>query len=228
MPGRYSPRFPLNLLVLLLLIPVLVAAGCRQSREEVSSEQPEAVDDCLILAMGDSLTAGLGVQPRESYPALLEQRLHDKGVKCRVVNGGVSGETSSGALSRVDWVIRMNPDIIILETGANDGLRGIDPELVRKNIGAIIKTFLSHDIQVILAGMQMVANMGPEYLAQFNGLYPELADQYPVTFMPFFLKDVALQPSLNQGDGIHPNREGYRIIADNLLPYVLQVLERTD
>lgn len=198
--------------------------GCTSEEPAGPGSDDGASYDGIIVAMGDSLTAGLGVSPQKSYPALLEQLLRERGLNYRVVNGGVSGETSSGARSRVDWIISMKPDLVILETGANDGLRGLAPELVRSNIGEIIEKMRQADISVILAGMQMVANMGPDYVTSFNLIYPELAAEHGVSFMPFFLEGVALQPELNQDDGIHPNEQGYRIIAGNVLPYVLEVL----
>jgi acyl-CoA thioesterase-1 len=174
--------------------------------------------------MGDSLTAGLGVSADKSYPEQLKQLLADSGLYFEVFNSGVSGETSSGAKARVDWVLKLQPDIVILETGANDGLRGIDPKLVEDNIGSIIEALLEHNVEVVLAGMQMVTNLGPEYLSAFNQMYPRLALAYPVTFMPFFLKDVAAIPELNQPDGIHPTAAGYGVIAGNLLPYVKKAI----
>ncbi len=198
-------------------------AGCRQPEQEPTSREPEKYQG-IIVAMGDSLTAGLGVSADKSYPEQLKELLADSGLNFEVFNSGVSGETSSGAKARVDWVLKLQPDIVILETGANDGLRGIDPKLVEDNIGSIIETLLEHDVEVVLAGMQMVTNLGPEYLSAFNQIYPRLALDYPVTFMPFFLKDVAAVPELNQPDGIHPTADGYGVIAANLLPYVKKAI----
>jgi acyl-CoA thioesterase-1 len=212
--------------VLALMVGMLlVGPGCDRSEEKGVEQAVKEPIDGLIVAMGDSLTAGLGVSLQSSYPALLEQRLKEEGLHFRVVNAGVSGETSSGARSRIKWILRLNPDLVILETGANDGLRGIAPELVEENISEIIKTLRAQGVEVVLAGMQMVANMGPDYLAQFNRIYPELAVRHQVTLVPFFLEGVAMQPGLNQADGIHPNEQGYRIIAENLLPYITQILE---
>jgi len=178
-----------------------------------------------IVAMGDSLTAGLGVAPDKSYPALVEKMLAEDGHDFRVVNAGISGETSSGARSRVDWILKLDPDIVIVETGANDGLRAIDTELIEENIDRIILKFKDEHVTVILAGMKMVTNLGPDYVSSFNEIYPRLAARHQVIFMPFFLDGVAAEPSLNQPDGIHPNSEGYRVIATNILPFVEQAIE---
>ncbi len=212
----------------LLLVVVLMLSGCNDTEQPQQPATTEPVYDGTIIAMGDSLTAGLGVAPEQSYPALLAQRLQAAGLNYRVINAGISGETSSGARSRIDWIVRGKPDLVIVETGANDGFRGIDVELVKRNIAQIIETLLANDIGVVLAGMEMVANLGPEYRSAFNSIYPDLAAQYPVTFMPFFLEGVATQPHLNQEDGIHPNAAGYRVIVDNLWPYVLAALKQPE
>ena len=120
--------------------------------------------------------------------------------------------------------MKLEPDIVILETGANDGLRGIEPKLIEENIRSIIETLLARNVTVVLTGMQMVTNLGPDYLKTFNQIYPKLAADYPVTFMPFFLEDVAARPEFNQPDGIHPNGEGYSIVAENILPYVKEAI----
>jgi acyl-CoA thioesterase-1 len=204
--------------------------GCRQE-EQVSVRAAPAKTALTIVAVGDSLTAGLGVAEEESYPALLERQLQDGGLDVRVINAGVSGETTSGTLARIDWVLTMQPDIVILETGANDGLRGIDPGLVRANIRQIIERLKEENIIVVLAGMRMVWNLGPVYTADFNRIYAEIAEEKGLIFMPFFLEGVATSPSLNIEDGIHPNPQGYQIIVANLLPYVKEAVaeaERAD
>jgi acyl-CoA thioesterase-1 len=210
------------------LIFLFVPAACKNEQQAnlEASREATITYDGVIVAMGDSLTAGLGVSPQKNYPALLEQMLHERGLNYRVINGGVSGETSSGARSRVGWIISMKPDLVILVTGANDGLRGIDPALIKDNIAQIIAELQSADIGVLLGGMKMSTNMGQDYVNEFNRLYPELAAASSVDFMEFFLAGVALQPEFNQTDGIHPNERGYRVIAENILPHVLQALER--
>jgi acyl-CoA thioesterase-1 len=180
-----------------------------------------------IVALGDSLTAGQGVAESMAYPALLQKKLDDDGYHFNVVNAGVSGETSSGALSRIEWVISsLKPDIIILETGANDGLRGIDTEVLRKNLDRIVSIIKAHHIRVLLCGMKMLPNLGPEYVRAFARIYPEVARKYDIPLVPFFLEGVAGDPRFNQPDGIHPTAKGYRRIVDHIYPYVLDVIER--
>jgi len=176
--------------------------------------------------VGDSLTAGYGLDESESYPVLLESKLQADGYRYRVVNAGVSGETSSGTLSRIEWILTLDPDIVILETGANDGLRGIDPQLAEKNIRDILQLLADRKVMVLLAGMKMVWNMGPAYVAKFNRIYPKLADEFDVVFYPFFLEGVAMRSQLSLGDGVHPNAQGYKIITDNIYPYVLKAIEK--
>jgi acyl-CoA thioesterase-1 len=142
------------------------------------------------------------------------------------VNAGISGETSSGALSRVAWVLKLRPDIVILETGANDGLRGIDPRVTRNNIDETIRILKENKVTVVLAGMRMVTNLGREFTRAFAAIYPELAGKHDVILVPFFLKGVAGEPSLNQADGIHPTPEGYRIVTETVYPFVLEAIER--
>jgi len=177
-----------------------------------------------IVALGDSLTEGLGVSDTATYPALLEKKLIAGGNPYKVINAGISGETSSGALSRIKWVLTLEPDIVILETGANDGLRGIDPLLIENNIREIVKILKSENVIVVLAGMRMVENMGPDYTTAFAEIYPNIAADEDVIFIPFFLKGVAGKSQYNQPDGIHPIAEGYRVITDMVYPYVLEAI----
>lgn len=221
------------ILLLLGLLFLLATASCdsTQPKQPAAPESPVIrqtdFKEGIIVAMGDSLTAGLGLPESEAYPALLEQLLAERGHNYRVVNAGISGETSSGARSRIDWILKLEPRIIIVETGANDGLRGIDPELVEENIDHIIARFKQEGVTVILTGMQMVTNLGASYVSSFNNLYPKLAAKHDVIFMPFFLKGVATEASLNQEDGIHPNAAGYEVIAANLLPFVEEAVGKT-
>jgi acyl-CoA thioesterase-1 len=171
-----------------------------------------------IVAFGDSLTAGLGVPPDESYPAQLQRRLDAAGYRYRVINAGVSGETTAGGVRRVDWVLRSRPAVVILELGANDGLRGLDLSQTRANLEEIIRRLQAAGVTVVLAGMKLPPNYGEEYASRFAAMYSDLARQYRLPFMPFFLEGVATQPGLNQGDGIHPTGAGYRIIVDRLVP----------
>jgi acyl-CoA thioesterase-1 len=191
-----------------------------------TAKAPPAFDG-TIAAVGDSLTAGFGVDEASAYPARLERKLHDGGYHYRVINAGVSGETSSGARSRIEWVITsLKPDIVILETGANDGLRGIDPRVLETNLDHICTVLKQNNIQILLAGMHMLPNLGPEYTRAFSTIYPKVAKQHQAVFMPFFLKEVAGNTQLNQPDRIHPTAQGYMRITENLYPYVLEVIER--
>jgi len=171
-----------------------------------------------IVAFGDSLTAGLGVPPDESYPSQLQRRLDAAGYRYRVINAGVSGETTAGGVRRVDWVLRDRPTVVILELGANDGLRGLDLSQTRANLEEIIRRLQAAGVTVVLAGMKLPPNYGEEYASRFAAIYSDLAHQYRLPFMSFFLEGVATQPGLNQEDGIHPTGAGYRIIVDRLLP----------
>ncbi len=179
-----------------------------------------------IVAMGDSLTEGLGVPEERAYPAVLEQNLQKAGYPVKVINAGISGETSAGALSRAEWILRLKPDILILETGANDGFRGVEPEAVKKNIAAIIRILRKRDVVVVLAGMKMVKNLGEDYIQAFEDVYQTLAADFDVIFIPFILEGVAGDPALNRDDGIHPNADGYRKVAAHVQPYVEKAIGR--
>jgi acyl-CoA thioesterase-1 len=180
----------------------------------------------LIVAMGDSLTEGLGVDPAEAYPAQLEAKLRAAGYDVTVANAGVSGETSSGALGRVDWILRQQPDIVILATGGNDGLRGVDPSVTADNVDQIVQKLQAGGAVVVLGGMEMVQNMGAEFTSEFRALYPAIAEQHGAILMPFLLEGVATDPDLNQPDFIHPTAEGYTVVVENLYPYVVQAIDQ--
>ncbi len=187
---------------------------------------PTPVWQGTIVALGDSLTAGYGLSEDEAWPALLERRLASEGRAWRVVNAGVSGETSSGTLSRVDWVVgRLKPDIVILAIGGNDGLRGLDVGLMKSNITSIVQRLQDSGAVVVLAGMKMVRNLGPDYTTQFDAVYPAVARDTGALLVPFLLEGVASIPSLNLADGIHPNAAGHRVVVKTLYPYVLKALE---
>ncbi|MGC1454693.1 MAG: arylesterase [Nitrospirota bacterium] len=208
--------------VVILLAQVF---GCEQKKETAAVPQhDQAAYDGTIVAMGDSLTAGLGVNESDAYPAQLERKLQAAGLHWRVVNAGISGETSSGALSRINWVLKLKPDIVVLETGANDGLRGIDPRVTQRNIDETLRILKKNNVLVVLVGMRMVRNLGAEYTDAFHALYPHLAAKHDVPLVPFFLQGVAGEPSLNQQDGIHPTAEGYRVITGKIYPYILQAI----
>ena len=214
----------------LALIAVLILfLNCGGEQDAEIAEAPAQEPDRHvghIVAVGESLTSGYGVYESEAYPARLEAKLRADGYAFKVTNAGVSAETSSGALSRIDWVIAsLKPDIVILETGANDGLRGIDPGVLRKNLDELVSILKEEGIQVILAGMQMLPNLGPEYTELFSGVYPEIARKHDVMLIPFFLEPVAGNPALNQSDRIHPTAEGYKRIVDSIYPYVVEAVK---
>lgn len=172
----------------------------------------------VILFFGDSLTAGYGLSTEEAFPALAEKQLNKSGKSVKVVNAGLSGETSAGGLSRIDWILRQPIDIFVLELGANDGLRGLPLDQTRKNLQAIIDKVKTKypKVKFVLAGMMVPPNMGKEYAADFKKIYPDLAKKNNATLIPFLLEDVGGIEKLNQTDGIHPNVEGHKIVARNI------------
>ena len=180
-----------------------------------------------ILFYGDSITAGYGLSMQEAFPALVEEQLIKKGKKVRVVNAGVSGETSAGGLTRIDWILRQPIDVCFLELGGNDGLRGLPLDQTKKNLQAIIDKVKAKnpDVKLVLAGMQVPPNLGPEYTREFRNIYPSLAKENNATLIPFLLEDVGGDEKLNQPDGIHPNAQGHRIVASNGTRILLPLLE---
>lgn len=216
---------------------MLVFAGCDQKQDagRLGQSAAQVAGKALpgvnrptkgtIVAVGDSLTAGLGVDESLAYPSLIEKRLAADGHFFKVVNAGISGETSSGTLSRINWVISsLKPDMVILVTGANDGLRGIDSKLLKQNLDRIIAILKEKNIRIILGGMKMLPNLGPAYIKEFERVYPEMADKHHIPLIPFFLKGVAGEVKLNQPDGIHPTAQGYTVIVDHIYPYVLEAV----
>jgi len=179
-----------------------------------------------ILAFGDSLTAGYGLPADKSFAAQLEKRLRDEGRPVRVTNAGVSGDTSSGGLARLDWSLEDRPDLVVLELGANDGLRGLSPERMRENLDAMIRRSLDTGARVILAGMRAPVNWGLAYRKDFDSVFPDLAEKFDIPLYPFFLEGVALDPSLVLDDGLHPNAAGVARIVEGILPLVLEELDR--
>jgi acyl-CoA thioesterase-1 len=177
-----------------------------------------ATEKKVILFFGDSLTAGYGLSTEEAFPALAEKQLNKSGKLVKVVNAGLSGETSAGGLSRIDWILRQHIDIFVLELGANDGLRGLPLDQTRKNLQAIIDKVKTKypKVKFVLAGMMVPPNMGKEYAADFKKIYPDLAKKNNATLIPFLLEDVGGIEKLNQTDGIHPNVEGHKIVARNI------------
>ncbi|MEK7385737.1 MAG: arylesterase [candidate division NC10 bacterium] len=180
----------------------------------------------VIVALGDSITSGLGVAADEAYPALLEVRLRRDGYAYRVVNAGVSGDTTAGGLRRVDWVLRARPEIVIVALGANDGLRGQPPQTTRANLEAIVMRLQTAGTRVLLAGMRMPPNYGAEFTREFEAVFPAVARRANVALIPFLLDGVAADPTLNQADGLHPNAAGHRVIADRLWPHLRPLLKK--
>jgi len=181
-----------------------------------------------ILFFGDSITAGYGINEQKAYPALIQQKIDSLGWNYEVINGGLSGETSAGGLRRIDWMLRQPVDLFVLELGANDGLRGIDLSVTKDNLQNIIDKVkkANPEATIVLAGMQVPPNMGPDYTEQFKKIYPRLAQKNHAKLIPFLLKGVAGSEELNQSDGIHPTAEGHRIVAQNVWKVLQPILEK--
>ena len=208
----FARQLFLTLMLLVSVIPALSLGA-------------DAVDDRpRIVAFGDSLTAGLGVATEDTYPARLQRRLDEQGLRYRVINAGVSGDTTAGGLRRVEWVLKSHPDMVILELGGNDGLRGLNVQETKANLERIIQRCQEASVTVVLAGMKLPPNYGADYTKAFEAIYPALAKRYRVPLIPFFLDGVAGSASLNQSDGIHPTSEGYRIITEKVLEQITPLL----
>ncbi len=182
-------------------------------------------EDRKVLFMGDSITAGMGVTPEQAYPALIQRILKEKGkMDVTVINASISGSTTAGAWSRLNWYLKAKPSILVLALGANDGLRGLSTREMAKNLDRAIVLARENKIQVILAGMEIPPNYGADYALDFRRVFPELAVRHKIVLIPFLLQGVAGQAGLNQADGIHPNVRGQRIIAKTVIPYILESL----
>ena len=191
----------------------------------LSSPLVKAQETFTILFLGDSLTEGLGLEPEQAFPNLVNERLQAEGYNnISIINAGISGSTSASAIERMQWYVRSRPDLVILSLGANDGLRGLDVENMKINLAKTIEFAQSNNIQVALTGMLTPPNMGEEYTSSFAQVFPDLAAEYNLDFMPFLLQDVAGIPELNQADGIHPNPEGSRIVADHVYHFLLPLI----
>ncbi|AWN36727.1 arylesterase [Methylobacterium radiodurans] len=213
--ARRLPRLgALLLAVLVLLMPAMLPAGAQTARP------------LNLVALGDSLTAGYRLPAEAAFPAVLERELKKKGHTVTVANAGVSGDTSTGGLDRVDWSVPDGTDGVILELGANDMLRGTDPAVTRKALDTIIARLKGRGIPVLLAGMRASANLGPDYVARFDAIYPDLAKQHGLVLYPFFLAGVAGERGLNLDDGLHPNPRGVEAIVAGILPTVESFLTR--
>lgn len=222
---------------ILLVTAAALGLACR-SRDETRTPLPAASSSLerpvsarapdgrpRIVVLGDSLTAGLGLPPELAYPTLLQQRIDREGLPFSVVNAGVSGDTSAGGLSRLDWALEGNVRVLVVALGGNDGLRGLPVDELKRNLSAIIERAQARQIRVVLSGMEAPTNFGQEYTAAFHSVYPELARRYSVPFVPFLLQGVAGVESLNQRDGIHPTAEGARLVADNVWSVLGHTLE---
>lgn len=187
---------------------------------------PAAKAEIRILGLGDSLMAGYGLPPGDGFPDQLQAALRAEGLEAEVTNAGVSGDTSAGGRARLDWALASNPHAVIVELGANDGLRGLEPAETRRNLDAILTALDEKGLPVLLAGMLAPPNLGQEYGAEFEAVFRDLAKKHGVLFYPFFLEGVVGDPALNQQDGIHPTKEGVAVIVERILPMVRKLITR--
>jgi acyl-CoA thioesterase-1 len=199
-------------LLSIVLLTIMAAAG------------PAVAAPVKILALGSSLTQGYGLPPGTEFTVQLQAALKKAGVDATVTNAGVSGDTSAGGLARLDWSLADHPDAVILELGSNDMLRGIPPAVTEKNLSAILDKLGAAHVKVLLTGMHAQRNLGADYVKQFDSIYPRLAKDYNLLFYPFFLDGVALNPKLNQADGMHPNPAGVKVVVARMLPYVKKLV----
>jgi acyl-CoA thioesterase-1 len=217
-----------NLLIFCYFLFVFTCFSCRDTKNEAAvvitddtevSQSLESTNtkDKTILFFGDSLTAGMGLNIEEAFPAVIQRKIDSLGLPYKVINAGISGETTAGGKNRIDWVLNQKVDIFVLELGANDGLRGVPLTETRRNLQAIIDIVKKKnpDTKIILAGMQIPPNLGIEYTTEFNNIFSELAAKNNLPLIPFLLENVAGIADLNQNDGIHPTAEGHKILADN-------------
>ena len=211
----------------------LFIAACRsespapaRAPAPTADTRPAAAARPRIVFLGDSLTAGLGLEPSQSFPALIGKRLASEGYDYEIVNAGVSGDTSAGGLRRLDWSLEGDVKMLVVALGANDGLRGLSPADMKKNLSAVIEGATAKGVPVVLAGMEAPPNFGDDYTRQFRSVYSDLAQQYKIRLIPFLLVGVAGNGSLNQADGIHPNVRGAQLVADLVWAELKQVLPR--
>ena len=187
---------------------------------------PAAAEPVRLLAFGDSLVAGYGLAPSAAFPAQLQRALRAEGYEVAVINAGQSGDTTAAGRGRLEWSLADKPDAVLLELGANDALRGLEPEQAFDNLDAILTRLKAENLPVLLAGMLASRNLGADYRRAFDRVFPRLAEKHDVPLYPFFLEGVALDPELNQADGIHPNERGVAVIVERILPYVIELVER--
>ena len=218
-----------NLIIYSAFLFAFLLISCGESGKKETEEKAEEVENAeeevekeegsgVILFFGNSLTAGMGLEQDEAFPAVIQEKIDSLGLPYKVVNAGLSGETTASGKNRVDWVLNQEVDVFVLELGANDGLRGIPVEETRRNLQEIIDTVREEnpEAKIILTGMQIPPNMGKTYTSDFRKMFPELAEENDIALVPFLLEDVAGNPELNQQDGIHPTAEGQRILAENV------------
>lgn len=206
----YKKTLPVFIIAFSLLLANITSAPAAQKR---------------IVAFGDSLTAGYGLPMEKSFPAQLEQKLKQQGYDVLVINAGVSGDTTSGGVTRLEWVLSQQPDFFILELGANDMLRGTDPDVTYNNLQKILAVLREKKIPVLLSGMKATPNLGAAFEGKYNKMYKTLAEEYGAVYYPFFMEGVAAHSDLLQEDGMHPNAAGAALIAGNMLPFVKKLLE---
>lgn len=197
-----------------------------ENTDAITRPGREAAGSGTIIAVGDSLTAGYGVAADENYPALLERKLRLAGYDYRVINAGMNGEKSGEALARIDSILAQKPKVVILQTGANDGLRGLPPEEMKRNIQAIVRALVGHGVAVVLAGMRNLKTRKGDFDQLFAQVYSDVAREEGVILIPSFLDGVAGDPALNRADGIHPTAEGYRIVVETVFPHVVEAVQR--
>ena len=205
--GLFDRIFKAYVLILLMMVPAFADSQYK------------------ILAYGDSLTAGYGLDAADAYPAKLAEMIKANGINIEMINAGVSGETTQGGLNRLNWTLKHNPDLVLLGLGANDALRFLSPALAKDNLSQMIETLQAKDIDVILLGMKAPRNQGGDYTEKFDQVFPDLAAKYGLALYPFLLEDVFGRADLNIADGLHPNAKGTHIMAKNIMPYVLKHLE---
>ena len=214
----------LGLLFLTISALELVVAPPAHGQTQMAQGANQAAKPIKMVVLGDSLSAGLGLAGSEAFPARLQKALQDKGIAVDMTNAGVSGDTSSGGRDRLDWSVPDGTDAVILELGANDALRGLDPKVTRDALSDILTRLKARKIAVLLCGMLAPPNYGSDYAAKFNAIYPDLAKSFGVPLYPFFLDGVAADARLNQADGMHPTPEGVDVIVKNILPSVEALL----
>jgi acyl-CoA thioesterase-1 len=221
-------------LVLALVIPALPACApevpddsTRSARETLAARPAAgpAQREPLVVFLGDSLTAGLGLEEDQAFPAVVEREIRAAGIPIRTVNAGVSGDTSAGGLSRLSWLLGQRPDVVVVGLGANDGIRAVPVEETEKNLREIVRRARAAGARVLLLGMRIPPNYGPDYAGRFEAMYPRIAKDLQVPLVPFLLEGVGGFRSLNQEDGIHPTAEGQEILAKNVLPYLEKVVQ---